>query len=72
MQIQLVPCALPQKLSSSSYFAMIWKTAIRKSGNILYAIHTQIVRYLAGLKYIEYILFHNDFTIISINGDYKI
>ena len=68
MQIQLVPCALPQKLSSSSYFAMIWKTAIRESGNILYA----IVRYLAGLKYITYILFHNDFTIISINGDYKI
>ena len=67
MQIQLAPCALPQTFFSSSCFAMIWKTAIRKSGNILYA-----VRYLAELKYIAYILFHNDFTIISINGDYKI
>ena len=85
MQIQLVPCALSQKVFSSSCFSVIWKTAIRKSGNILYAIHTHIgnissalivpiyfiVRYLAELKYIAYTLFHNDFTIISINGDYK-
>ena len=42
MQIQLVPYALPQKLFSSSCFAMVCKTSIRKSGNILYAIHTQI------------------------------
>ena len=81
MQIQLVPCALPQKVFSSSCFVMIWKTTIRESGNILYAIHTQIgnkgdissaVRYLAELKYLAYILFLDDFTIISINGDYKI